>query len=121
MNRGSALKWIEELENTNWKYEPSQLRFNIDGQPYGNAHGILANFLNPGGWKVTWDGISYTMSGNQFELTSDMRKRVKMKHNTTTPIDFGGNRGVATFYEIELSIQTHKEMATFIEQHYQVL
>lgn len=121
MNRGSALKWITALQETDWEYEPSQLCFVVEDKTYGSAHGVLANFLDPNGWDEAWDEVTRTWHGMQFVLDAKTMKRVKMKNDPYTEIDFGGNRGQASFYDVEVSMSSHKEMATFIEHHYELL
>lgn len=121
MNRGSALKWIEALETTDWVYDCCQLRFDAHGVTYGSAFGVLANFLDPEGWQRDWDLVSYTWHGSKFEPTTDALKRVKMKHGVYDPIDFGSNRGVASIHDVECSMASFKGFASFVQDHYELL
>jgi hypothetical protein len=122
MNRGSALKWVQELESTDWVYDWCQLRYDHDGKKLGSPFGVLANFLDPSGWKLAWDGVSYTWHGSQFTLSTEFLKRIKMKHNIyDNRIEFGGNIGTVTIHEVECMVGSFKEFAFFLEQHYEVL
>lgn len=121
MNRGSALKWIDQLNKTDWIYEPSQLRYESEGSTYGNVFGVLANFLDPTAWKLAWDEVSYIWNGSQFILSPEDLKRIKLKHDIYEPIDFGGNVGSASIYQVENNLSSFKQFATFLEHHYGIL
>lgn len=121
MNRGSAMKWVELLNACDWVYDPSQLKFESNGKKYGSAFGVLAEFLHNDDYKIAWDGISYLFDDEQFELSPNDRKRVKMKNDAHTELDLGGNIGKKTFFQLEMECVRFSEVAAFVEEHYAIL
>ena len=78
MNRGTALKWLDALRQTDWQFDPGQLSFNGPQGVYGTPEGLLARFLDPS--PVTgWDGVSHIYNGAQFYLSDAARKRAKVQ------------------------------------------
>lgn len=78
INKGTCLKWIEMMENTNWCFDPAQLSFIIGAQIYGSPEGILASLAEPEP-KLAWDRVSHLYGDSQFKLTLDLCKRLKVK------------------------------------------
>jgi len=78
INRGTALKWIDAMANTEWKFDPAQLSFCWDGEIYGSPEGILASIAEPNP-ALAWDGMSHLYDGEQFVLSNELRKRLKVK------------------------------------------
>jgi hypothetical protein len=73
MKRGTALKWIEQIQSKEYSIGTGQLRYENDFDPLG----VLCDFLDPHGWKQ--DYIGYTWHGEKFKLPEDWRKKIKMK------------------------------------------
>ena len=79
INRGTAIKWLALLENPPWKFDCAQLSFvGGDGGVYGSPEGLLAAIACPNPtW--AWDETSHLYDGEQFCLSAELRKRLKVK------------------------------------------
>lgn len=75
MNRGTALKWIDRIENGGYEFGRGALRLT---ENCFCPLGVLAHFLDPDGWKINELGM-YEWHGEICKLTDDARKRCKMK------------------------------------------
>lgn len=78
INKGTALKFIKALEETDWIFDPCQLSFEAGGKVYGSPEGILAKIAEPNP-TLAWDGVSHLYDGEQFYLTDNLKKRLKFK------------------------------------------
>ena len=79
MNRGTALKWADRLESGCYSFDRSQLRISCRGRRVYCPLGVLADFLDPDGWAMAWDGMSGLWHGEQFKIAGAGRKKAKMK------------------------------------------
>lgn len=79
INRGTGLKWLDLMENTDWVFEGSQLSFEFDGKTFGSPEGILASIVYGKEVTLSWDGSSHLYAGNQFYIDSEGLKRLKVK------------------------------------------
>jgi len=79
VNRGTAIKWLALLENPPWEFDCAQLSFvGIDGEVHGSPEGLLAAIACPNPtW--AWDETSHLYDGEQFYLSVELRKRLKVK------------------------------------------
>jgi hypothetical protein len=79
VNRGTALKWLSLLENPPWEFDCAQLSFvGRDGEVHGSPEGLLAAIACPNPtW--AWDETSHLYDGEQFYLSAELRKRLKVK------------------------------------------
>jgi hypothetical protein len=79
INRGTAIKWLYLLENPPWGFDSAQLSFvGTDEQTYGSPEGLLASIALPNP-TIAWDGMSHLYDGEQFYLSVELRKRLKVK------------------------------------------
>lgn len=69
MNRGTALKWVDALRNTEHHFDNSQLMFHSRYGTMASPLGILCEFLDPAGFVDTgvcglaWHGAVFYMPG----------------------------------------------------------
>lgn len=118
MNRGTALKWADRLESGSYRFDAAQLR--IDA-PEGLVHcplGVLADFLDPDGWAVAWDGVSGLWHGSQFGIPEVGRKRAKMKTNGLEPMK---GFGVSFCDWVSKHCHDHPTAAAFVRDNYSVI
>lgn len=79
LNQGTAKKWRAALIETDWLFDPSQLSYSRpDGYVYGCQSGILAEIAdqNPA---TGWDGHSRLYDGEQFYISTQSAKRLKLQ------------------------------------------
>ncbi len=135
MNRGSALKWIEQLETTKHGYDVGQLAcvapasFDENDNPSNETQiimcpmGILATFLDPDGWELGPDGVSMLFHGEQFQLPQKFRKRCKMKTDGYDPlseINGGVNfpKNPRSLVDVMGEFKSHAGFAEFVRENY---
>lgn len=87
LNKGTALKFIKVLEETDWTFDPCQLSFEVDGVTYGSPEGLLARIVEPSP-KLAWDGLSHMYDGEQFYLTDNLKKRLKFRGSIPETYNF---------------------------------
>jgi hypothetical protein len=78
LNLGTSKKWIEAIESGKYVFGAGQLR---EESPQGDLYcalGVLADFVNPEGWKPHIIH-GYQHDGEVFKLSADVAKRCKMK------------------------------------------
>ena len=137
MQRGTALKWADALRSTDAHYAKGQLGYTIGQTRYLSPMGVLADFLDPNGWTLGWDGVSLLWRGSQFVLPADARKSCKMKTTGYEPLALKGEEETVfstlldgkSLADIEdtiilfpdnLAWPTHRAFAHFVETHYPV-
>lgn len=81
MQLNTARKWADRMEATPWHLDTAQLRFEVAGITYGSPYGVLADFLDPQGWALAWDGVSWLWHGEQFKLPASALPRGKMRRD----------------------------------------
>lgn len=80
MRRNTAEKWGKAMLVTPWVLISAQLRYeDAQGTTYADPYGVLAHFLDPDGWALAWDGMSYLWHGEQFKLPPDWLRRPQSK------------------------------------------
>lgn len=85
MNRGTALKVIELIQSGKYQLGAGDLStFNVGGRRGYSLLGVLADLLDPDGWKLRYiaqspEPIGYSWHGEAMKLDDDGRKKAKMK------------------------------------------
>lgn len=118
MNRGSALKWIEEINNTKFTFASGQLRFDANGVQYSDVFGILCNFIDPDGWCKCWDEVSYSFHGEIFFMPTLVMKKCKIKTKECCFITDNGTK--TSLVEInDIYAGNWIGISNFIEKYYE--
>ena len=115
MNRGTAFKWVEALNNVkdDVKYNNSQIGFTIDKnghkETYLSPIGVLCKFLDLKGFEqktiLDFDGVTVSnldWHGETFVLPESWRKKCKIKSQwMDIALDKGNMQGLTgSFYDI---------------------
>jgi hypothetical protein len=115
MQKGTADKWIAALKSKKYDYACGQLRFD----DCYCAMGVLLDVINPNGWKLAWDGHSYTWEDEQFYLPERIRKGSKIK---TKDLNFETQNGWRTSlsYVSDYMDDVNRKVSIYmIENYYQ--
>ena len=78
LNQGTAKLWRTLLINTGWKYDCGQLSFSGPEGVFGSAEGLLASIAEPTP-ATAWDGVSHLYDGEQFFISVNLAKRLKLR------------------------------------------
>lgn len=87
MNRGTALKWIEQIKSDRYRFGNGQMRYEDQFDPLG----VLADFLDPNGWEEAY--IGYSWHGEVFKLPKFARDKCRIK---TEYLEFVTDNGYKT-------------------------
>lgn len=79
LNQGTAKKWRVLLRNTTDTFDSGQLSFTgPDGNVYSSPEGLMASIAEPNP-AVAWDGVSLLYDGEQFFISQQLAKRLKLR------------------------------------------
>lgn len=115
MNRGTALKWINQIKTGKYTLGNGQLRYRNynEGFDYYDPLGVLADFLDPSGWKEEY--IGYSWHNELFKMPEDYRKKCKIK---TPYLNYISDNGYETSaVDMFDSVTSWDEVIFFIEKY----
>lgn len=126
MNRGTSLKWVEALRNTEHHFDNSQLMFPSCFGVMASPLGILCEFLDPDGF-VNTGVCGFSWHGASFYMPEPWLVKCKSTGKGLLPAD--GPLGEPFYQQIDQIIDRHGMMtnrkfdlaADWIAENYETL
>lgn len=110
MNRGSALKWIEQLRLCEDLYDNSQLGFSNNGIVYISPIGVLCRFIMKDEFKLN-SLCLYHLENQCFTPSKELMKRCKIKHGWM----FLKDEGKAKLCDLEADYSFPRRLLTEVQ------